>query len=45
VALVNEVLHENLTVEQLDKVLDGLPDDPADYRDPTVTWDAADGHG
>ena len=39
VALVNEVLHENLTVEQLDKVLNGLPDDPADYKDPTVTWD------
>jgi NADH-quinone oxidoreductase subunit E len=43
VALVNEVLHENLTVEQLDKVLNQLPDDPADYQDPTVTWD--DGHG
>ena len=42
VALVNEVLHENLTVEQLDKVLSELPDDPADYKDPTVTWD--DGH-
>ena len=39
VALVNEVLHENLTVEQLDKVLNELPDDPADYKDPTVTWD------
>ena len=36
--LVNEVLHENLTPEGLDKVLDGLPDDPAAYRDPSVTW-------
>lgn len=42
VALVNEVLHENLTVEQLDKVIDQLPDDPHDYKDPTVDWD--DGH-
>lgn len=40
VALVNDVLHENLTVEQLDKVLDSLPEDPQDYKDPTVTWEA-----
>src|SRR5688500_17373339 len=46
VALVNEVLHEDLTVERLDKVLDQLPDDPADYKDPTVTWDEGrNGHG
>ncbi len=38
-ALVNEVLHETVTVEQLDKVLDALPDDPHDYKDPTVTWE------
>ena len=42
VALVNEVLHENLTPEKLDRVLDKLPDDPANYKDPTVTWE--DGH-
>jgi NADH-quinone oxidoreductase subunit E len=39
VALVNEVLHENLTPAKLDEVLDKLPDDPADYKDPTITWD------
>ena len=39
VALVNEVLHENLTPEKLDEVLSALPDDPANYKDPTVTWD------
>lgn len=38
-ALVNEVLHETLTVEQLDKVLDALPDDPHDYKDPSITWE------
>ncbi len=36
--LMNEVLHENLTVEQLDQVIDKLPDDPHDYKDPTITW-------
>jgi NADH-quinone oxidoreductase subunit E len=45
VALVNEVLHEDLTPEKLDKVLNELPDDPANYKDPTVTWDDGDGHG
>ncbi len=43
-ALVNEVLHETVTVEQFDKVLDALPDDPQDYADPTVTWEG-NGHG
>lgn len=28
VSLVNETLHENLTLESLDKLLDSLPDDP-----------------
>jgi NADH-quinone oxidoreductase subunit E len=45
VALVNEVLHENLTVEQLDRVLNELPDNPAQYKDPTITWTDGDGHG
>jgi NADH-quinone oxidoreductase subunit E len=39
VALINEVLHENLTPQKLDEVVDKLPDDPADYKDPTLTWD------
>lgn len=38
VALVNDVLHETLTVEQLEKVINGLPEDPHDYKDPTVDW-------
>ena len=44
-ALCNEVLHEDLTVERLDKLLDTLPADPHDYGDPNVTWDEdGDGH-
>ena len=43
VAMINEVLHENLTPEQLDAALSALPDDPAEQKDPTITWD--DGHG
>jgi NADH-quinone oxidoreductase subunit E len=43
-ALVNEVLHETISVEQLDKVLDALPADPHDYKDPSITWEE-DGHG
>ena len=41
VALVNEVLHEDVTIQNIDEVLAKLPDDPGDYRDPTVTWDEA----
>ena len=42
VALVNDVLHEELTVEKLDKVIAELPEDPHAYKDPIVTWE--DGH-
>ncbi|MDB5290308.1 MAG: nuoE [Phycisphaerales bacterium] len=38
VALVNEVLYENLTTENFDKVLDGLPPKAQDYKDPTIDW-------
>src|SRR3954454_7296024 len=44
VALVNEVLHEELTVEKLDQIIASLPPDAHDYKDPRVTW-AEDGHG
>ena len=44
VALVNDVLHENLTPEKLEEILQSLPDDPADYKDPSITWDAAGQH-
>jgi NADH-quinone oxidoreductase subunit E len=38
VMLVNEVLFENLTPESLDEILDNLPEDPKQFKDPTVTW-------
>lgn len=38
VALVNDVLHENLTAEKLEDVVEKLPENPGEYRDPTVTW-------
>jgi NADH-quinone oxidoreductase subunit E len=40
VMLINDVLHENLTVETVDQLIAKLPDDPHDYNDPTVTWTA-----
>ena len=39
VALVNDVLHEELTVEKLDKIMGELPEDPHHYRDPVVDWE------
>ena len=45
VALLNEVLHESLTPAKLDEVLEKLPDDPASYKDASVTWEEGDGHG
>lgn len=42
VGLVNDVLHENLTVEKLDALMRELPEDPHHYKDPVVTWE--DGH-
>lgn len=40
-ALVNDVMHEELTVEKLQKIIDGLPKEPHDYNDPFITWDEA----
>ena len=42
VALCNEVLHEDLTPQKLGALIDQLPADPHDYKDPDVTWDAND---
>ena len=44
VALVNEVLHEELTVEKLAAIIAGLPQNPRDYKDPSITWEE-NGHG
>jgi NADH-quinone oxidoreductase subunit E len=40
--LVNEVLYENVTTETIDQLIAELPDDPHDYKDPTITWNAED---
>ena len=42
--LVNDVLHEDVTVETVDQLIARLPADPHDYKDPTVTWND-NGHG
>ena len=44
VMLINDVLHENLTVERVDELVAKLPRSAHDYRDPTVTWELSDGH-
>ncbi|HVT90283.1 MAG TPA: NADH-quinone oxidoreductase subunit NuoE [Tepidisphaeraceae bacterium] len=37
--LLNEVLYANMTPDKLDQTLNQLPDDPHDYKDPTITWE------
>jgi NADH-quinone oxidoreductase E subunit len=44
VAMVNDALHEELTVEKLQKIIDTLPEDPHDYKDPTINWVDSNGH-
>jgi NADH-quinone oxidoreductase subunit E len=44
VMLINDVLHEELTVPMVDQLIANLPRDPHDYHDPTVTWDDHTGH-
>ena len=44
--LVNDVLHEDVTVETIDELIKRLPADAHDYHDPSVTWeDGGHGHG
>ncbi|MEM8872889.1 MAG: NAD(P)H-dependent oxidoreductase subunit E [Planctomycetota bacterium] len=40
VLMINDVLHENVEVGQLDDLIAALPDDPHDLKDPSVDWDA-----
>jgi len=44
VMLINDVLHENLTVERVDELIAKLPKSAHDYHDPNVTWETGDGH-
>jgi NADH-quinone oxidoreductase E subunit len=38
VMLVNDVLFEDLTPQRIDQILDALPADPHEFKDPTVDW-------
>jgi len=42
VALVNEVLHEELTPAKLMDIIKSLPEDPHDYHDPSIDWEEHD---
>jgi NADH-quinone oxidoreductase subunit E len=42
--LVNEVLHENLTTETVDQLIARLPEDPNDFKDPSIDLDEKDDH-
>ena len=44
IAMINDVIHENVDVPALMKEIEGLPADPHDYNDPVVTWDTHGGH-
>ena len=46
VALINDVLLENQTVELMDQAIAALPNDPHDFKDPTINWEThgASGH-
>ncbi len=39
VALVNEVLHEELTPEKLNTIIEQLPADPHEYKDPSIDFE------
>lgn len=44
VALINDVLHENITLDSLGSLIDALPDDPHDYHDPFVDFEVPRGN-
>ena len=44
VAMVNDVLHENVTLQSVSDLIDDLPDDPHDYHDPTVGFEVPHGN-
>ena len=38
--LVNDVLYEDVTTQTIDQLIRELPEDPHDFKDPTVNWKA-----
>jgi NADH:ubiquinone oxidoreductase subunit E len=45
VALINDVLQEELTPEKLQKIIETLPEDPHEYKDPTIDWETREDNG
>ncbi len=41
VVMVNDALFENVTPESIDGLIAKLPEDPREFTDPTVDWDAS----
>lgn len=39
VLMVNERLYENVNVDELMQIIQTLPDDPHDFKDPGITWE------
>jgi NADH-quinone oxidoreductase E subunit len=37
--LVNEVLHETISLADLDRIIASLPQDPHEHHDPTINWE------
>ncbi len=37
--LCNEVLYEDVTVQMIDELIEKLPEEAHDFKDPTITWD------
>ena len=44
VALLNDVLHETISLESISEMIDKLPDDPHDYHDPSVDFEVPRGN-
>jgi NADH:ubiquinone oxidoreductase subunit E len=39
--LCNDVLYEDVTIESIDELIEKLPEDPQQYKDPSVDWEEA----
>jgi NADH-quinone oxidoreductase subunit E len=39
VMMVNETLYENVAPDPIDAIINKLPDDPHDNKDPNITWE------
>lgn len=43
VAMVNDVLHEDASLQSVSRIIDALPDDPHHYGDPTIDFEVPHG--